>query len=1088
MNTARQGGQLIRLLWVVGALFISSTFADETAGKESEQKQLEAVIHRAKDEAAAGRKLASVQSFIAALHIAERLYGADHVNVAIILENLAVAQQNAANLAEAEAAFRRSVSIMEQRLGSTSTEFLTVSASLGRLLALAGKTEEAATVLSKVFTQLRATRGDFDPALERIAGDLAWLYLDTAAYGRAAELQEFLLKLLSQRAGSRSETYVTALERYALMQVGRYRYGAAWQAISAAQEIAEAIPTLGEETRISLLTTSSRILSATGQVRQALVQQRSLVATLQMSADSVVAANAVYELALIEETAGNITETARLLNGAAARYARSLGEKHPMAARVQVAKANLEARLGRVEHAVALAKAALALAERSYGVDSPRAAMFKIGVASFEANEGHYDAAMRDLSAAKQSLGQRPELYRLQLTSAQIAEGRVLLQAGRHEEAEGAFAKAEREGRSSGHLTVQALTGILSGRAEALIKLDRYRQATEVAQEAVAQFRDMGAEGLGAIGKGLYMLVTALVGLGKHDEAMRYSQQLVELFERRREVLMSDPSETAEREVRLHRDAVLQHVALHEDRWPFHGEPRAVAETVFRMLQFATDTTVARTVSQASARLAASESDLGGALRAMQDDMHRYRAVEKQLENADLRDGSSTDAKQRMHDELNNIASAIRRRSEDIQRRYPEFAALMQPSPLTIGAAQSMLAEDEALLIAVVADTETYIALVRKSAVHLNRTGLSNKRLGEIVLRLRAALVPDSRTNVRNLPLFPVEDAHDLYRHILGSFEAQLQGIRHLIAVVDGPLQSIPLSVLVKRKPERPIERTEDYERVAWLGADVAVSVLPSVSSLKALRKTARPSRAPRPFLGIGDPKFDGDAGSGRQAPSRRSLITASGVNLDAIRHLAALPDSAIELQAIAQHLGAGPDDILLRDKATLSAVRAKRLRDYRVIAFATHGLVAGEFQGLAEPALVLSPPAQLSKEDDGLLTASRVASLDLDADWVVLSACNTAATDEKLGATGMSGLAQAFFYAGARTLLVTHWAVASEVATRLTTSIFSAMHDDASLSRAEAMRLAISKLIRTPEKGFLAHPMFWAPFALMGDGGRKSG
>ena len=106
-------------------------------------------------------------------------------------------------------------------------------------------------------------------------------------------------------------------------------------------------------------------------------------------------------------------------------------------------------------------------------------------------------------------------------------------------------------------------------------------------------------------------------------------------------------------------------------------------------------------------------------------------------------------------------------------------------------------------------------------------------------------------------------------------------------------------------------------------------------------------------------------------------------------------------------------------------------LADYRVVYFATHGLVAGEVKGLGEPSLALTLPKQPSETDDGLLTASEVAQLKLNADWVVLSACNTIAGD-KPGAEALSGLARAFFYAGARALLVSHWAVESNAATRL--------------------------------------------------------
>jgi len=158
------------------------------------------------------------------------------------------------------------------------------------------------------------------------------------------------------------------------------------------------------------------------------------------------------------------------------------------------------------------------------------------------------------------------------------------------------------------------------------------------------------------------------------------------------------------------------------------------------------------------------------------------------------------------------------------------------------------------------------------------------------------------------------------------------------------------------------------------------------------------------------------------------------------------------------------------------------------VIAFATHGLVAGDFAGLAEPALVLTPPMKPTPTDDGLLTASEVAGLDLDADWVILSACNTAAGDRP-GAEGLSGLARAFFHAGSRALLVSHWSVPSEAATALTVFSAQALAADPGIGRAEALRRAMLRGMNGehPDGRSLprqAHPIFWAPFVNVGEGG----
>ena len=152
------------------------------------------------------------------------------------------------------------------------------------------------------------------------------------------------------------------------------------------------------------------------------------------------------------------------------------------------------------------------------------------------------------------------------------------------------------------------------------------------------------------------------------------------------------------------------------------------------------------------------------------------------------------------------------------------------------------------------------------------------------------------------------------------------------------------------------------------------------------------------------------------------------------------------------------------------------------IVYFATHGLVAGDVKGLAEPSLVLSIPRQPTELDDGLLTASEVAQLKLNADWVVLSACNTIAGDRP-GAEALSGLARSFFYAGARALRVSHWAVDSEAATRLAISTFDRLKAEPKMGRAEALRQAMLAYLNDASSPRNAYPAFWAPFALIGEG-----
>jgi CHAT domain-containing protein len=208
--------------------------------------------------------------------------------------------------------------------------------------------------------------------------------------------------------------------------------------------------------------------------------------------------------------------------------------------------------------------------------------------------------------------------------------------------------------------------------------------------------------------------------------------------------------------------------------------------------------------------------------------------------------------------------------------------------------------------------------------------------------------------------------------------------------------------------------------------------------------------------------------------------------NVAFLRMQAPLPETAEELCAVARDLGADLSEIRLGVRATEHEVKdlsgRGKLAQYRVVHFATHGALAGQVQGNAEPGLLLTPPAEASEEDDGYLTASEIAALKLDADWVILSACNTAAGGAQ-SAEALSGLARAFIYAQARALLVSHWEVDSAATVKLITGAMTRLAANNGLGRAEAMRQSMLALIDhgTPQE---AQPAYWAPFVIVGEGG----
>ncbi|MFZ1726953.1 MAG: CHAT domain-containing protein, partial [Albidovulum sp.] len=204
-----------------------------------------------------------------------------------------------------------------------------------------------------------------------------------------------------------------------------------------------------------------------------------------------------------------------------------------------------------------------------------------------------------------------------------------------------------------------------------------------------------------------------------------------------------------------------------------------------------------------------------------------------------------------------------------------------------------------------------------------------------------------------------------------------------------------------------------------------------------------------------------------------------------AIAALPALPETRCELAATADSFGP-ESQLLLQDHATETAIKSLSasgaLERFRVLSFATHGLVAGEL-GANQAGLVLTPPDAATADDDGLLTIEEIAGLRINADFVLLSACNTAAGSRPVD-DSLSGLASAFFLAGARSLLVSHWPVYSDAAVRLTTGMFGALSADPAISRPEALRRSMLAILDDPAAdAAMLHPAFWGPFIIAGGG-----
>jgi CHAT domain-containing protein len=615
------------------------------------------------------------------------------------------------------------------------------------------------------------------------------------------------------------------------------------------------------------------------------------------------------------------------------------------------------------------------------------------------------------------------------------------------------------------------------------------------------------------------VLAMAFAKLGKHGQARdAFAASVPILLTRSRRSDEEGGNQTAkEMRLGLILEAYIDLLVGLEDAGVGSG-PDAVGEA-FRLAEFARAQSVQRALSASAARAAAGNAELARLVRNEQDAVKRIGALYGLLARALSASGYRPNKAglEELKSRIDTLRDARAAFAEAIEARFPEYAALMNPKPPTLAAARDSLRPGEALVVTYVAKDKTYVWAVPKAGqVAFDVAPFGRESMAGVIGDLRRSLDPQA-TSLGDIPPFDVGLSHRLYRELLAPVTSGWQQAHSLLVVADGPLGQVPLSVLAT-KPARPAQGKEplfsEYRDIPWLARRHAVTMLPSVSSLVTLRHLSAASPLRRAFAGFGDPWFTQAQAARAEAESPTQLVTSAtrgalkvrslplsrraspdleGVSSADLAMLPRLPDTAYEVKGIALALNADLSrDVFTGKAATEDRVKSMALSRYKVIAFATHGLVPGDLDGLIQPALALTPPQVAGGKEDGLLTMGEILGLRLDADWVVLSACNTAAG---AGAEAVSGLGRAFFYAGTRALLVSNWPVETTSARALTIDLFRRQSADTTLSRAEALRRTMNALIDGP--GFVdaeghtvfsyAHPIFWAPFSLIGDGSRHA-
>lgn len=427
-----------------------------------------------------------------------------------------------------------------------------------------------------------------------------------------------------------------------------------------------------------------------------------------------------------------------------------------------------------------------------------------------------------------------------------------------------------------------------------------------------------------------------------------------------------------------------------------------------------------------------------------------------------------------------------------IASQYPTYYTLLHPHPLDIPDVQHALHPGEAMAVFEVLDSESALWVITPDAFHLysidagwkpvqaqvNAMLASPHAMQEAVNAQLWNAVADRAVN--DIPSF-AQASWKLYGTLFpAQAQAMLAHSSTLYVVPTGPLAGVPFEALVTRAP---VHAAAPH----YLIEDRNVAYLSSASLLGLLRSglEQRRQRAPQPFVAFAPVNFS-EISTADPIPTPASVTVAQS-NENTSRQLVAmgasasgfpsLPGTEQQVEAVAAVLGASSQSVFLHDNASVNTIDSLNssgaLKNYRYVLFATHAVLPGQVQGVAQPSLVLAHPGQ-----NGFLTMGDVFGLSLDADIVMLSACDSGVGENT--SEGVQGLTQAFMYAGTPVVSVTQWEVIDGVERILTPGFF----------RRLASGDGAAQALRTTKLDFIhgtnvlyQHPFFWAPTVIFGDG-----
>jgi tetratricopeptide (TPR) repeat protein len=1040
-----------------------------------------------------------------ALAIREKALGPNDPDVGVLLENLAMLYRAQGRYADAEPMFKRSLAILEKALGPDHPELANSLKNLAQLYKDQGRYANAEPLFKRSLKIRKKALGPDHPDVAASLSALASLYQDQGRYSDAEPLFKQSLAIDEKALGSDHPEVALLLNNLALLYQVQGRYADAEPLYQRALAINEKALSPDHPNVALLLNNLALLYQVQGRYADAepLYKRTLAIKEKALGPNHPDVALSLNNLALLYQVQGRYADAEPLYQRSLAIREKALGPDHPDVAGSLNNLAELYRAQGRDAEAEPLYQRALTTNEKALGLDHSGVAVSLNNLAELYTAEGRYAEAeslyQRSLTIREKVLGpdhpdvagslnNLADLYRVQgryadaeplykrsltLWEKALGPDHINVAASLNNlallyQVQGRYADAEPLNERSVAIKEKALGPDHPDVALSLNNLAGIYQAQGRYADAEPLFKRSLAIREKALGpdhpdvaQSLNNIAALYEVQGRYADALPIVQRAISQNRARRDVAFA-----------VFYDSQSQNLIA----------PAEALESTYNVLQRSASTAAGTAVSMLAARFSAGSNELAQLVRKDQDLTAEADRLDKNIIAAVSKPPAerSGKAEEQIRKRIDQIKSERKKLQDVFNQRFPDYVALSKPQPLSVRDTQALVADDEAL-IAFDFDAESYAWILTKDRAQWKQLSINADDVAKKVATLRTTLNPDSPKP------FDADLAYQLYRQVLGPIEEIISAKARLSFVLSGALTSLPPQVLITSDPGG-----KNLVSVDWLVRKYAITVLPSTASLKILRGGKNTVTAVKPFVGFGDPIFDRSAQTGTKqkvASLNRSLTSfyrgAIADTKTLAKALPPLPETADELRAVGNELGATTEDIKLGEAASVPNVKHAPLDNYRVVYFATHALVAGEVEKFAkakaEPALVLSIPEKPTDKDDGLLRASDVAMLKMNADFVVLSACNTAAGD-KPGAEALSGLARAFFYAGARSLIVSNWEVDSESTVALMTGLFDALRSSPHLSHAEALRVSMLRIIGDSSKLYWAQPKYWAPFIVVGE------